>query len=219
MRRIIGGAFVSLDGVMQAPGGPSEDWTGGFEHGGWVAPHFDDQVGAAIGGLFDGAFDLLLGRKTYEIFAAHWPYAPEGDPIGTAFDRAAKYVVTRGDDDLPWQNSHRLGSIEAVAAVKASDGPDLVIQGSTTLYPQLFAAGLIDRFTLLTFPVVLGSGKRLFGEGTPALTMNLVSSATSPSGVTVTTYEPAGEVEIGNFQQDEPSAREVARQARMKREG
>ena len=219
MRRIIGGAFVSLDGVMQAPGGPTEDWTGGFPFGGWVAPHFDDQVGAAISGLFDSAFDLLLGRKTYEIFAAHWPYAPEGDPIGTAFDKAAKYVVTHGDDDLPWRNSHRVGSIEAVAALKASNGPDLVIQGSTTLYPQLFAAGLIDRFMLLTFPVVLGSGKRLFGEGTPAFTMKLVSSATSPSGVTFTTYEPAGAVEMGTFQQDEPSAREVARQARMKREG
>ena len=219
MRRIIGGAFVSLDGVMQAPGGPTEDWTGGFKYGGWVAPHWDETTGAAISSLFDGEFDLLLGRKTYEIFAAHWPYAPEGDPIGTAFDKAAKYVVTHGDDDLPWQNSRRLTSIEAVRDLKATDGPDLVIQGSTTLYPQLFAAGLIDRFTLLTFPVVLGGGKRIFGDGMPALTMKLVSSETSPSGVTVTTYEPADSVAIGTFQQDEPSAREVARQERMKREG
>jgi dihydrofolate reductase len=219
MRRIVGGAFVSLDGVMQAPGGPTEDWTGGFRFGGWVAPHFDEKVGQAISGLFDGEFDLLLGRKTYEIFAAHWPYAPEGDPIGTAFDKAAKYVVTRGDDDLPWQNSHRLASVDAIRELKTSAGPDLVIQGSTTLYPQLFAAGLIDRFMLLTFPVVLGTGKRIFGEGMPALTMKLVSSETSPSGVTLTTYEPAGDVAVGTFQQDEPSAREVARQARMKAEG
>ena len=217
MRKIIGAVFVSLDGVIQAPGGPTEDWTGGFAHGGWLPPFDDDEVGKTIGTLFDGPFDLLLGRRTYEIFAAYWPYA-EGHPIGVAFDAAAKYVVTHRDAPLEWQNSHRLADIDAVAALKASDGPDLVIQGSSTLYPQLLAAGLIDRLVLLTFPVVLGPGKRLFGEGTPALTLTLASHVVSPKGVVIATYEPAGAVETGSFIGPDPSDLEQARQAKMKRE-
>lgn len=219
MRRIFGGVFVSLDGVMQAPGGPSEDWTHGFRFGGWLVPHFDETLGDAVMTLFDGEFDLLLGRKTYDIFAAHWPYAPEGDPIGTAFDKAAKYVVTHGDAPLEWQNSHAVPDIEAVRALKATSGPDLVIQGSASLYPQLFAAGLVDRLTVMTFPVVLGGGKRLFGEGTPPFAMRMASSQVSATGVTIATYEPAGEVRTGSFQQDAPSEREVARQEKMKNDG
>jgi dihydrofolate reductase len=219
MRRIIGAAFVSLDGVMQAPGGPSEDWTGGFQHGGWVAPLWDEQGGEAIGELFARPFDLLLGRKTYEIFAAYWPYAEEGDPIGTAFDKAAKYVLTGSDDPLPWQNSHRLSSIDAVAELKACDGPDLVIQGSSTLYPQLLAAGLIDRLTVQIFPLILGPGKRLFGEGTPSLALRLTDHKQTGTGVTIATYEPAGAVQTGSFVGPDPSEREKARQERMKREG
>lgn len=219
MRRILGGVFVSLDGVMQAPGGPSEDWTGGFEFGGWTWPHSDETTGKAIMALFDGPFDLLLGRKTYEIFAAYWPYVEPGNPIGGPFDAAAKYVLTRGDDPLPWANSHRVTSVDAIAALKATEGPDLVIQGSSTLYPQLFAAGLIDRLTLLTFPVVLGKGKKLWGEGTPPFALKLLDHVTSPSGVRIATYEPAGEVPTGSFATQEPSEREQARQERMKREG
>lgn len=219
MRRIIGGVFQSLDGVMQAPGGPSEDWTGGFELGGWSVNFWDDAMGQAMGALFGGPFDLLLGRKTYEIFAAHWPYVSADDPIGPAFDRCTKYVVTHDDAPLEWQNSQRLGSIDEVAAVRRGDGPDILIQGSTTLYPQLFAAGLVDRLFVMTFPVVLGSGKRLFGPGTPPFAMKLVESQTSKTGVTMATYEPAGEVPIGTFQMSEPSEREQARQERMKREG
>ena len=219
MRKLTGAVFLSLDGVMQAPGGPTEDWTGGFAHGGWMFPLGDEAVDAAIGGLFDQPFGLLLGRKTYEIFAAYWPYAEEGDPIGTAFDKAGKYVVTGGGDPLEWQNSHRVGSVEEVRAVKASDGPDLIIQGSSTLYPQLFATGLIDRLILLTFPIVLGTGKRLFGDGTPPFAMKLVAQETSSTGVVIATYEPAGAVRTGTFAGPEPSEREQARQERMKREG
>lgn len=219
MRRIIGSAFVSLDGVMQAPGGPSEDWTGGFAYGGWIWPHQDETVGQTVMALFDREFDLLLGRKTYEIFAAYWPYVEEGDAIGGPFDKAAKHVLTRGDDELPWQNSHRLRGIDALHELKATNGPDLVIQGSSTLYPQLFAAGLIDRFTLLTFPIVLGGGKKLFGEGTPPCAMRMVESKVSATGVTIATYEPAGEVPTGSFGEQPDNAREVARQERMKREG
>ncbi len=219
MRKITGGVFQSLDGVIQAPGGPTEDWTQGFKLGGWSATFWDEAMGNTMGGLFADPFDLLLGRKTYEIFAAHWPYVSADDPIGPVFDRVTKYVVTHGDQPLEWQNSQRVASIAGVAEVKASDGPDLLIQGSSTLYPALFAAGLVDRLFVMTFPVVLGGGKRLFGPGTPPFAMKLIDSHTSTTGVTMATYEPAGQVPIGSFQMSEASPREVARQERMKREG
>lgn len=179
MRRITGGVFQSLDGVIQAPGGPTEDWTGGFTLGGWSATFWDDAMGAAMGGLFSGAFDLLLGRKTWEIFAAHWPYVGADNPMGALFDGVNKYVVTRGNDPLEWQNSHRVGSIDEIARLKQGDGPELLIQGSSTLYPALFAAGLVDRLFVMTFPVVLGSGKRLFGAGTPPFALKLIEQSVS----------------------------------------
>jgi dihydrofolate reductase len=219
MRKIIGGVFLSMDGVMQAPGGPPEDPTGGFEFGGWSATFWDEKMGAAMGGLFSAPYDLLLGRKTYEIFAAHWPYVPADDPIGQAFGKAAKYVLTRGNDALEWQNSHRLDGIDAVKKVKASDGLDLLIQGSSTLYPQLLSANMIDRLFVMTFPVFLGKGKRLFGQGTPPGAMKLISSDVSTTGVLIATYEPAGAVPIGTFELASPSALELKRRERMAREG
>jgi dihydrofolate reductase len=219
MRKIIGGVFQSLDGVMQSPGGPPEDPTGGFDLGGWSTSFWDEKMGAAMGGLFGGPFDLLLGRKTYEIFAGHWPFVPESDPIGPAFTKAAKYVLTRGDERLEWKNSHRLKTIDAVRTVKATDGPDLLIQGSTTLYPPLLAAGLIDRLFVMTFPAVLGKGKRLFGAGTPAEALKLVKHDVSSTGVMIATYEPAGKIPLGSFMITDPSAPELARRERMAREG
>jgi dihydrofolate reductase len=219
MRRIIGGAFQSLDGVMQAPGGPSEDPTGGFTLGGWSTSFWDEAMGQAMGGLFGQPFDLLLGRKTYEIFAAHWPYAEADDPIAVAFNRTAKYVVTRFGEPLEWANSHCLAGIEAVAALKASEGPDLLIQGSSTLYPALLAGGLIDRLFVMTFPVILGGGKRLFEPGAGSAALKLVEHRVSTTGVAIATYEPAGPVPIGSFQLAEPSPAEIARQERMRREG
>jgi dihydrofolate reductase len=219
MRKIIGGVFQSLDGVMQSPGGPPEDPTGGFELGGWSTSFWDEKMGAAMGGLFGGPFDLLLGRKTYEIFAAHWPFVPENDPIGPTFTRVAKYVVTRGDEKLDWSNSHRLKTIDAVRTVKTSDGPDLLIQGSTTLYPELLAANLIDRLFVMTFPVVLGKGKRLFGSGTPPLALKLVKHELSSTGVMMATYEPAGKIPLGSFMLADPTPAEMKRRARMAREG
>ena len=212
MRKIIGATFVSLDGVMQAPGGPTEDPTGDFEYGGWLAGLFDQETGEAIDKAFTEPFDLLLGRRTYDIFAGYWPYA-EGDskPMGEMFDRIGKYVLTRSDAPLEWRNSHRVASMEALAELKRQDGPDLVIQGSSTLYPQLLAAGLIDRLTLMTFRVVLGRGKRLFGEGTPARTMNLVEQKFTPNGNIIATYEPDGGVETGTFATEEPSPAELER--------
>ena len=216
MRKIIGGVFVSLDGVLQGPGGPEEDTTGGFELGGWLPQFFDAVVGERADKLFTPPFDLLLGRRTYEIFAAHWPYAAgEAKSLGERFDRAAKYVVTKGKQQLEWQNSHRLESVEAIAELKRGEGPDLIIQGSGTLYPQLLRAGLLDRLILMTFPVVVGSGKRLFGDGTPPGALRLVEHQVTPSGILIATYQPQGAIELGDFQQPKPSAAEVDRRRRM----
>ena len=216
MRKVIGAAFVSLDGVMQAPGGPDEDPTGGFKLGGWLSDYFDEAVGRKVDALFAGEFDLLLGRRTYDIFAAYWPFV-EGDDagIGARFDRAAKYVLTSGGQPLDWRNSHRLAGLDALAEVKSGDGPDLIIQGSGTLYPQLLAAGLIDRLVLMTFPLVLGSGKRLFGEETLPRSMRMVDHEISPRGAVVASYEPAGPVAPGSFAAGEPSAAELERRARI----
>ena len=219
MRKVMAAAFVSLDGVMQAPGGPEEDPTGNFEIGGWTATYWDDLMGQAMGESLSEPYDLLLGRKTYEIFAAHWPYVGDDEPIGPMFDNARKYVLTRGDEKLEWANSHRLGSIAEVAALKQGDGPDLLIQGSTTLYPELLSAGLIDRLFLMTFPVVLGEGKRLFGSGTPAGAWKMLDHQVSSTGVVMASYQPAGAIPIGSFQMKEPSEAEQRRQERMKREG
>jgi dihydrofolate reductase len=141
------------------------------------------------------------------------------DPIGPVFDRCNKYVLTRGGEPLDWINSHRLSGVQDVAELKQTQGPDLLIQGSSTLYPQLLAAGLIDRLFLMTFPVVLGQGKRLFGSGTPSGAWKLVDHKVSTTGVTMASYEPAGAVPVGTFQMKEPSAAEQRRQERMKKEG
>jgi dihydrofolate reductase len=211
MRKLTGSVFVSLDGVMQAPGGPTEDPTGGFAYGGWLAPYADEAIGKTIAALFDRSFDLLLGRRTYDIFAGFWPYSK--DEMGAMFDRVRKYVVTHGEQPLPWQNSERVSSLDALARIRDGDGPELIIQGSSTLYPQLLAAGLIDRLIVMTFPVVLGSGKRVFGAGTPSGALRMVDHFVSPPGTVVTTYEPAGAVETGSFAAAEPSHPEIARRA------
>jgi dihydrofolate reductase len=232
MRNIRGSVFVSLDGVMQAPGGPSEDPQGGFAHGGWLPQFFDEDVGQAIDAFFGSDYALLLGRRTYDIFAAYWPYVggeatgigeifdrtgkDEGEAaaiaMGEAFTRADKYVLTRGSPDLGWSNTHRLGSIDELRAVKEGDGPDLLIQGSSTLYPQLLAAGLLDRLTLMTFPAVLGGGKTPFGGGTPAEAMRMVDHKVTRSGAVIATYEPGGAIEHGWAGPQSTSGREQARQ-------
>lgn len=223
MRKIIAAAFVSLDGVMQAPGGPDEDPTGGFEHGGWLVPHFDDTVGAAIGEMFDRPFDLLLGRKTYDIFAAHWPHVPadaeEGDAqIAALFNRITKYVASRAQPELTWQNSELLGPDAAAAlrTLKQTDGPDLLTQGSSELIQTLLAEDLIDELHLLIFPVVLGKGKRMLGEGANPAAFRLIKSIVSPSGVVIASYARAGKVETGSFAMEEPTGAEIARRAALK---
>lgn len=219
MRRIIGAAFVSLDGVMQAPGGPEEDPTGGFTLGGWLPQVFDEALGNQIDTLFNKPFDLLLGRRTYEIFAAHWPFMPADDPIAASFATARKYVVTGSDMPLEWEGSHRLPDLDAIAAMRQGDGPDVIIQGSSTLYPQLLARGLIDRLVVMTAPLLLGKGKRLFGEGTPPGRYKLVEHRTGATGMAMATLEPAGPVVPDSFAMPEPNDRERARREKLKREG
>jgi dihydrofolate reductase len=218
MRRIVAGVFVSLDGVMQAPGGPDEDPTGGFELGGWTAPYWDEVMDQSIGALFAQPFDLLLGRKTYDIFAAHWPYYTD-DPIGMAFNRVAKYVVTSSAEALAWANSHAINDgLEGVERLKAGDGPDLLIQGSISLYPGLLKRRLINSFLLMTFPVVLGRGKKLFAQNISSGALRLVDSKVSSTGVLIATYEPAGAVPLGSFAAKPPSDAELARRAKIRAE-
>jgi dihydrofolate reductase len=216
-RRIVGGAFVSLDGVIQAPGGPSEDPTGGFAYGGWLAPLGDEGLGNQIDSLFSKPFDLLLGRRTYDIFAAYWPFMPGDDPIASLFNRIGKHVLTRSDSPLEWEGSRRLDGLDALAALKAQEGPDLVVQGSSTLYPQLLERGLLDRLVVMTAPVLLGRGKRLFGEGTPPRTLQLVEHRVTRNGLAMATYDVAGAVETGSFAAIDPSPAEAVRQAKMAR--
>ena len=216
MRRIVGATFLSLDGVMQGPGGPSEDPTGGFKYSGWLPPVGDEAIDRKIGEIFGRPFDLLLGRRTYEIFAAYWPYASDQmADIRDPFNACTKYVVTHRDRPLDWQKSQRVEAIEELRAIKQDDGPDIVVQGSSTLYPQLLEAGLLDEITLMISPVVLGEGKRLFGEGTPPRTLKMTEHSVSDGGNIVVTYQPAGPVEIGTYVTEQPSEREKARQAEM----
>ena len=216
MRKLTGAAFVSIDGVMQAPGGPGEDPTGGFAHGGWMAPMDDELVDETIGDLFTPPYDLLLGRRTYDIFAAYWPYVtgPERG-FAKALNSATKHVITHSDAPLAWENSHRLNDIDAVAELKRSDGPDLLVQGSSTLYPQLLGAGLLDRLVLMIFPVVLGDGKRLFDGGDAATSLEVVDQKLSGSGVLVAHYAPGGAVATGAMGEPSSSDREQKRQAAM----
>ena len=201
---------------MQGPGGPTEDPTGGFRFSGWLPPVGDDAIDRKIGELFGRPFDLLLGRRTYEIFAAYWPYASDSmASIRDPFNACTKYVVTHRDQPLVWENSERVGSPEGLRDIKQGDGPDLVIQGSSTLYPQLLEAGLLDELTLMISPVVLGQGKRLFGDGTPPRTLKMTEHQVSDGGNIIATYRPAGPVEIGSYVTEQPSEREKVRQAEM----
>jgi dihydrofolate reductase len=202
-----------MDGVMQAPGALEEDPTGGFEYGGWVAPigEADPVFGEGIGKLFDEPFDLLLGRRTYDIFAAYWPYIDGGehDHIATAFNRVTKYVATRRGLDLTWKGSIALRDAAAdVAELKRQDGPTLITQGSTELVHALLAAGLVDEIRTFTFPLLLGKGKRLFADDAEPRSFELTASAVSPNGIIHATYARAGAVRtatIGGPQEPSPA--------------
>ena len=215
MRKLTAAVFVSLDNIMQAPGGPEEDPTNNFRFGGWVAPFWDENMGP-FENVIDGEYDLLLGKRTYDIFAGYWPYNQDM-PIGERFQRINKYVLTHSDEPLTWENSSRLSgdAASAVSQLKQSEGRDLLIQGSGTLYPPLLSAGLIDRLLLMTFPVILGRGKSIFDGSQGPGKMKLVDHFVSPTGVVMGVYEPAGEVPTGDFETKPPSEQELARRERM----
>ena len=201
MRKLIVTTMLSLDGVMQAPGGPEEDESGGFAYGGWSMPLWDDQLNEAKTAELSVPFDLLLGRRTYEIFAGYWPTAPEGT-LGIPFNDATKYVASRSHPSLDWSPAILIegDAAEGIAALKENDdGPELQVHGSGNLAQTLIRHGLVDEYHLMVFPLVLGSGKRLFADGTIPAALKLVDSKTSTTGVFMGTYEPAGEVVTGSF--------------------
>ncbi|HEX6580113.1 MAG TPA: dihydrofolate reductase family protein [Actinomycetota bacterium] len=201
MRKLIVTTFLTFDGVMQAPGGPEEDDSGGFAHGGWSVNYWDDMMGEAKTEEMSGPFDLLLGRRTYEIFAGYWPNAPE-EAGGKGFNDATKYVCSRSRPSLEWTPAMLMEgeAAEGVAALREEDdGPELQVHGSGNLAQTLIHHGLVDEYHLWVFPVVLGKGKRLFADGTIPAGLRLVDSKISTTGVFMGTYEPAGEVVTGSF--------------------
>jgi dihydrofolate reductase len=198
MRKIIVLSFVTLDGVMQAPGGPQEDTSGDFKHGGWTVPYFDEFLGSEMGEQMGRPFDLLLGRKTFEIFAGYWPHHPEE---GAEINRATKYVASNTLKSHEWEKSVFLsGDVPGeIRKLKEGDSPDLQVHGSGELIQTLLEHDLVDELWLKIFPITLGRGKRLFGNGTVPAAFTLIESKSSPSGVMVASLKRAGEVETGSF--------------------
>jgi dihydrofolate reductase len=213
MRILAVNSFVSLDGVMQSPGGPDEDPSGGFTHGGWAANYFDDEMMQQVAQA--DPYELLLGRGTYEIFAAHWPY-DEG-PIADRLNGTRKHVASTTLEQVEWNNSTLItGDVaEYVAALKRQNGPEIQVHGSVGLIQTLLEHDLIDEFRLWIFPVVIGTGKRFFGDGTIPGALNLVDSKVTKTGVTINTYERAGDINPGSFEFDEPTEAEIERRQRL----
>lgn len=201
MRKLVALTFLSLDGVMQAPGGPEEDPSDNFTYGGWTVPYFDDALGEVMGRQMGMPFDLLLGRKTYELFASHWPKQDPSEPGAAELNAAKKYVVSNGSPDLSWQNSEQVdGDIVAkILELKNQDGPILQVHGSSNLLQTLLRKDLVDELWLKIFPVTLSPGKRLFGEGTRPFAFELLESSTTPRGVIVANYKRAGDIQTGSF--------------------
>ena len=200
MRKLIVSTFLTLDGVMQAPGGPDEDNDGGFAYGGWSVNYWDDDMGQFMNEATSKPFAMVLGRKTYDIMAAHWPNAPE-ETGAKVFNEATKYVASRSRPTLEWSNSVLIegDAAEGLAALKNEDGPELQVHGSSNLIQTLLRNNLVDEYRLMIFPVVVGSGKRLFSEGAIPAGLRLVDSKVSTTGVVIGTYEPAGEIVTGSF--------------------
>ena len=200
MRKLIVSTFLTLDGVMQAPGGPGEDDEGGFSYGGWSVNYWDDLMGQVMGEATSRPFAMVLGRKTYDIMSAFWPNAPE-DAGGKVFNEATKYVASRGRPTLEWSNSVLIDGDagDGLAVLKQEDGPELQVHGSSNLIQTLLRNNLVDEYRLWVFPVVIGSGKRLFADGAIPAGLRLVDSKVSSTGVMMGTYEPAGEIVTGSF--------------------
>ena len=213
MRSLVVNTFMSLDGVMQAPGGPDEDPTGGFRYGGWAVNYFDDELMERMAG--SAPYELLLGRGTYEIFAAHWPY-DEG-PIADHLNGTRKHVASTTLERVEWSNSTLIeGDVASyVEDIKAQDGPEIQVHGSPGLIQTLLEHDLVDQYRTWIFPVVLGSGKRLFGDGAVPARLKLVDSQLSQSGVTINVYERAGAVEPGSFEFEQPTDAELERRRNL----
>ena len=205
MRKLVTGTFLTLDGVYQAPGGPDEDREGGFEHGGWSVNYWDEAMGQVIAELTLRADALLLGRKTYEIFVAHWPNVGDEDPIAAKLNNVRKYVASRTLDDVNWNNATLIRGdvVEEVRRLKEQDGGAIQVAGSGDLIQTLLKNDLVDEFSIWTFPVVVGSGKRLFGTGALPGALKLVDSKAFSTGVTINTYARAGAIQYGEFEVDE----------------
>ncbi|HEX6135738.1 MAG TPA: dihydrofolate reductase family protein [Longimicrobiales bacterium] len=213
MRKLVINTFLTLDGVMQAPGAPEEDPSGGFEYGGWSVNYWDEKMGEIMDAAMAEPFDLLLGRRTYEIFAAHWPHSTE-DPAATQLNSARKYVASRTLDRADWQNSTLIRNVpREVATLKEQSGPEIQVHGSSDLIQTLLRHELIDAMRLWTFPLVVGSGKRLFAGGTLPRGLRLTDSAVSTTGVVIATYERAGAIEPGSFALETPTPAELERRA------
>jgi dihydrofolate reductase len=203
MRKLVVSTFLTLDGVMQAPGGPEEDDSGGFVHGGWSVNYWDEMMGQVMGEAMSVPFDLLLGRRTYDIFAAYWPHAT--DQAGAKpLNDATKYVASRSRPTLEWEKSVLIegDAAEGIAELKKGDGPELQVHGSGNLIQTLLRHNLVDQFNLWVFPLVIGSGRRLFSDGTIPSALKLVDSKVSTTGVVIGTYQPAGEIVTGSFALD-----------------
>ena len=215
MRKLTVNTFLTLDGVMQAPGGPDEDRAGGFQHGGWSVGYWDDKMGQVMTAFMGLPFDLLLGRKTYEIFAAHWPHST--DPGADVLNSARKHVASRTLRRVDWNNSTLITGDVAkyVAELKRSNGPEIQVHGSGDLIQTLLKNDLVDAFHIWTFPVVIGSGKKLFADGTIPAGLKVTDVQTSSTGVVMTTYERAGEIKYGSFALPEPSEAEVERRQKV----
>ncbi|MGH9379804.1 MAG: dihydrofolate reductase family protein [Thermoanaerobaculia bacterium] len=200
MRKIRIIEHISLDGVIQAPGGPDEDKGGDFEHGGWIVPHSDPAAGEAIVAAQGKGFDLLLGRRTYDIWSGYWPKV-ENNPMADSLNAATKYVATHRPDSLGWGPVEDLGAdiVEGVRGVKSKDGPDVIVWGSSTLTPVLLGQGLADEVLLLVYPVLLGRGKRFFSDSADPRELALVSTKAASSGVLMNTYRPVGSLRTGSF--------------------
>lgn len=220
MRRLIASTFVSLDGIMQAPGGPEEDLTGGFAQGGWTFNYWDEAVDISAAGFDGKGRELVLGRKTYEIFEAYWPYQHQDDAIARTLNAAKKHVASRTLTTLHWNNATLLRGdvVPAITALKAQPGPDLQIIGSGDLMQTLQPASLIDEYNVWTFPVVLGHGKRLFGATAKPSALRLLRSSVSGKGVVISVYAPDGDVRPGSFVSGEPSEKELARRKKAANE-
>ena len=205
MRKLVVTTFMTLDGVMQAPGGPDEDRDGGFDHGGWSVGYWDEMMGEVAGDVHLAADEILFGRRSYEILGGHWPKVGDDDPLAAKLNAARKHVASRTLRELPWRNSVLLeGEVaDAVTALKAADGGDILVIGSSDLIQTLLRHDLVDTFVVWTFPVVVGAGKRLFGDGAIPAGLRLHDVKTSTTGVTIATYERAGEIQGGSFALEE----------------